>query len=568
MTTPVAPTPLPDPATNHGQLEDTLRDLADAPPPHVHTAANTTSGVFSTARLGTGSPSAGKYVDGGTGAWTTLPTGSIGGGTGETKLDWVFAKADGGALGDGSANDTTALQNLINNNTGKIIYFETGTYNVAQLTLPSDTHLELGNAIIRRTGNTSGAGAGTVRNSNTSTGNTNITVRGGHITSGSGSSGRAWVMNGVTNLVVQDLHISKGASSFADWMCYFQNCTHVRMDNIWISGGTAVGEDGLHIKSSQDMVINNLISEAGDDALVLVHEFNQTRPIKNIAISNVVLASQSANALRLGVWAGETQAIEDVTISNVSIRPAAGTMAGTCITIGDQTNTGLLRRINLSDFTVDATGYPGATMSITNMWDSTFTNWRIHGSSAAAIGMSNVQRSSFTNVLCDTPKVGHADPMWSLTNCAELMFTDCVIRNGSIWGFTITGTSSRDLTFVNCKVLNTPQPNWEVSHAARVTWIGCATDSGTPINCNTTNPPSNFKVIGCSFRGGGANVPVANAPASMIYLANSDNNNRGDQFNSGKVGFYGTTPVIKPAGVPVTAAGVHAALVSLGLISA
>ena len=32
------------------------------------------SGVASTAQIGTGTPSAGEYVDGGTGAWTTLPT--------------------------------------------------------------------------------------------------------------------------------------------------------------------------------------------------------------------------------------------------------------------------------------------------------------------------------------------------------------------------------------------------------------------------------------------------------------------------------------------------------------
>lgn len=38
------------------------------------------------------------------------------------------------------------------------------------------------------------------------------------------------------------------------------------------------------------------------------------------------------------------------------------------------------------------------------------------------------------------------------------------------------------------------------------------------------------------------------------------------QFN--KLGFYGATPVYKPTGVAVTAAGIHAALVSLGLIGA
>lgn len=35
-----------------------------------------------------------------------------------------------------------------------------------------------------------------------------------------------------------------------------------------------------------------------------------------------------------------------------------------------------------------------------------------------------------------------------------------------------------------------------------------------------------------------------------------------------KLGFYGATPIVRPSGVAVTAAGIHAALVSLGLISA
>ena len=33
-------------------------------------------------------------------------------------------------------------------------------------------------------------------------------------------------------------------------------------------------------------------------------------------------------------------------------------------------------------------------------------------------------------------------------------------------------------------------------------------------------------------------------------------------------GFFNTTPILKPTGVAVTAAGIHAALVSLGLIGA
>jgi hypothetical protein len=34
------------------------------------------------------------------------------------------------------------------------------------------------------------------------------------------------------------------------------------------------------------------------------------------------------------------------------------------------------------------------------------------------------------------------------------------------------------------------------------------------------------------------------------------------------LGFYGTSPIAKPTGVAVSAAGIHAALVSLGLIAA
>jgi len=38
--------------------------------------------------------------------------------------------------------------------------------------------------------------------------------------------------------------------------------------------------------------------------------------------------------------------------------------------------------------------------------------------------------------------------------------------------------------------------------------------------------------------------------------------------SAGTVGFYGTTPIAKQTGVAVTAAGIHAALVALGLIAA
>lgn len=63
-------------AHTHAQSEVTgltaaLDDKASAS--HGHAAGDITSGSLAPARLGTGTPGAGQYVDGGTGAWTSLP---------------------------------------------------------------------------------------------------------------------------------------------------------------------------------------------------------------------------------------------------------------------------------------------------------------------------------------------------------------------------------------------------------------------------------------------------------------------------------------------------------------
>jgi hypothetical protein len=60
-------------AGNDARLSD-----ARTPTAHTHPAADVVSGVLATARLGSGTPAAGTYVDGGTGAWTTLPAGGGG----------------------------------------------------------------------------------------------------------------------------------------------------------------------------------------------------------------------------------------------------------------------------------------------------------------------------------------------------------------------------------------------------------------------------------------------------------------------------------------------------------
>lgn len=75
------------------------------------------------------------------------------------------------------------------------------------------------------------------------------------------------------------------------------------------------------------------------------------------------------------------------------------------------------------------------------------------------------------------------------------------------------------------------------------------------------------------FIGSGGNfflLPGYGGTTGSIYLQTP---NAGDAIQitdnttSAQIGFFGATPVSKPTAVPVTAAGIHAALVSLGLIS-
>lgn len=53
--------------------EVTGKPATFAPAAHEHAGEDITSGVINRARLGSGSPVAGTYVDGGTGVWTEVP---------------------------------------------------------------------------------------------------------------------------------------------------------------------------------------------------------------------------------------------------------------------------------------------------------------------------------------------------------------------------------------------------------------------------------------------------------------------------------------------------------------
>lgn len=100
---------------------------------------------------------------------------------------------------------------------------------------------------------------------------------------------------------------------------------------------------------------------------------------------------------------------------------------------------------------------------------------------------------------------------------------------------------------------------YAVASGANATAIGSATSAGA----------AGAVAIGRDSGGTGASTTTANE--IKVGTANHTTNIIGNASigGSGKtLGFFGATPAAKPTGVAVSAAGIHAALVTLGLIAA
>ncbi len=94
-----------------------------------------------------------------------------------------------------------------------------------------------------------------------------------------------------------------------------------------------------------------------------------------------------------------------------------------------------------------------------------------------------------------------------------------------------------------------------------------ASIEGTEVVEGDSSVEGNQTVQGNQTVEGNASV-VGTSNVEGLFTAEADATLEGALFHDGATaGFYGNGPIAQPAAVPVTAAGIHAALVSLGLIS-
>ena len=113
------------------------------------------------------------------------------------------------------------------------------------------------------------------------------------------------------------------------WTCFLHGCDDVRVSDlhIWNDYRTPQG-DGLDIDCCNRVVVTNCDISSGDDSITLrggVKRLkDKTRICKDVTISNCVLRSR-ADAIRIGVGSAM---VKDCTISNIVIY---GTRTGICI---------------------------------------------------------------------------------------------------------------------------------------------------------------------------------------------------------------------------------------------
>jgi len=181
-------------------------------PVGIVTATNVQGAINQLASVSPTTPTAAQvtYNEGATGAVTT---------TVQAKLQESISVKDFGAVGNGSADDTTAIQAAINSlsSTGGTVYFPAGTYKVSSTLNITHDNITL-----------AGAGKGATTLSTYIASNDIISF------------------SGVARGGVQDMSITASTSQVAGAGIHFTNCDNVRATNILVGYGlyTGIAFDG------------------------------------------------------------------------------------------------------------------------------------------------------------------------------------------------------------------------------------------------------------------------------------------------------------------------------------
>lgn len=316
----------------------------------------------------------------------------------------IYARVDGsrgvwdaiaeGAAGDGTTNDTAAIQATLNAieaaGGGTLVLAPGRSFKVSQLLLGNDTTLHMVGARIVRTGSAGGSGGATLRNKDQVAGNTNIAVQGGRIVAGSATdTGKHVAFLGVAGLAIDGLWVER---PYSDWAFFLRDCDRVTIGTLTISGGaTAIFEDGFHIEGCRDMAVGVLNVEAGDDAVALVQTLSTTREMRNITFGAIVASSAAANLFKIEVDPDATAGVRGVTVGSM-VGDKTGATAGNAIWIMDQGGGKRVSRVTVANAQIDAAGSAGAAVIVESATDIDLDGVHVDAPDGVGFDILNVDR--------------------------------------------------------------------------------------------------------------------------------------------------------------------------------
>ena len=248
---------------------------------------------------------------------------------------------DFGAVGDGVANDTRAIQAAID--AGGTVYFPSGAYRTGTLYLRSDGGLLLDDTatLIASTDpddfskrdfceqeKGSNVGSGSHAHLIVALEVRNVFIRGGRF-DGNARSGYppdvkpdytlpcgpcypkpAWRLQQLLficeceNVRLSDFTIVDAPC----WGCFLYGCENVQVSGLNIRNDPFVNQDdGIDIDCCRHVTVSDCIIDVGDDALTLrggVSRLKKPRACEYVTVSNCILRSAYAHAIRIGVGGG------------------------------------------------------------------------------------------------------------------------------------------------------------------------------------------------------------------------------------------------------------------------
>ena len=247
--------------------------------------------------------------------------------------DTMHNVKDFGAIGNGIANDTAAVQRAID--AGGMVYFPAGTYLCGTLFLKSDggLYLDSGATLLASpekkdyaVEKNSGSSAEKASDAHfiIAIKQKNITIKGPGRIDGNRQAfweppaewSQTWSVNPwewrpgqmiyikeCDNVRIQDVELYHSPY----WTCFLHGCRDVIVSGVRIYNHPHTRNgDGIDIDCCRNVVVSNCIIDSGDDCITLRgsdRQLERKQPCENITVTNCVLKT-ICNAIRIGVGSG------------------------------------------------------------------------------------------------------------------------------------------------------------------------------------------------------------------------------------------------------------------------